>query len=165
MASWKSMHLPKQEVQKMGFSPGAGKISWGRKWQHTAIFLSGESRRQRNSPWGCKESHTAEGRAWPSTAWCNLYAIYQTAAMCYAVLNRPVISGSFRHHGLYTTRFFCSWGFSRQGYWSQLPSPPTGDLPNPRIEPKSPTLQADSLQTKPPGKLSSSYSNSYIDII
>ena len=35
--------------------------------------------------------------------------------------------------------------FSRQEYWSELPFPPPGDLPNPGIEPRSPTLQADSL--------------------
>ena len=38
-----------------------------------------------------------------------------------------------------------SMGFSRQEYWSGLPCPPLGDLPNPGIEPRSPTLQADSL--------------------
>ena len=38
-----------------------------------------------------------------------------------------------------------SMEFSRQEYWSGLPYPPPGDLPNPRIKPASPTLQADSL--------------------
>ena len=42
--------------------------------------------------------------------------------------------------------------FSRQEYWSEWPFPSPGDLPNPRIEPRSPTLQADSLLSKPPGK-------------
>ena len=37
---------------------------------------------------------------------------------------------------------------SRQGYWSRLPFPSPGDLPNPGIEPRSPTLQADSLLTE-----------------
>ena len=37
-----------------------------------------------------------------------------------------------------------SMGFSRQEYWSGLPCPPPGDLPNPDIESRSPTLQADS---------------------
>ena len=36
-------------------------------------------------------------------------------------------------------------GFSRQKYWSGLPCPPPGDLPNPGIKPRSPPLQADSL--------------------
>ena len=35
--------------------------------------------------------------------------------------------------------------FSRQDYWSGVPYPPPGDLPNPRIEPTSPALQAGSL--------------------
>ena len=41
-----------------------------------------------------------------------------------------------------------SMGFSRQEYWSGLPRPASGDLPNPGIEPRSPVappLQADSL--------------------
>ena len=38
-----------------------------------------------------------------------------------------------------------SMGFSRQEYWSGLPLPTPGDLPDPGIEPRSPALQADSL--------------------
>ena len=37
-----------------------------------------------------------------------------------------------------------SMGFSRQEYWSGLPFPSPGDLPDPGIEPGSPTLQAES---------------------
>ena len=40
-----------------------------------------------------------------------------------------------------------SMGFSWQEYWSGLPFPSTGDLPNPGIEPGSPAWQADSLVT------------------
>ena len=40
--------------------------------------------------------------------------------------------------------------FSRPEYWSGLLFPSCGDLPNPGIEPRSPTLQVDSLPTKPP---------------
>ena len=36
-------------------------------------------------------------------------------------------------------------GFSRQKYWSGLPFPSPGDLPEPGIDPSSPALQADSL--------------------
>ena len=43
-------------------------------------------------------------------------------------------------------------GFSRQEYWSGLPFPPAGDLPNPGIKLRSPSLQADSLPSEPPGK-------------
>ena len=48
-----------------------------------------------------------------------------------------------------------SMGFSRQEHWSGLPCPPPRDLPDPGIEPASPTtlaLQVDSLPTEPPGK-------------
>ena len=45
-----------------------------------------------------------------------------------------------------------SVGFSRQEYWSVLPFPSTGDLPNLGIEPRSSTLQADTLPSEPPGK-------------
>ena len=38
-----------------------------------------------------------------------------------------------------------SMGFSRQEYWSRLPFPPPGDLPDPGIEPRTPALQADSF--------------------
>ena len=43
-------------------------------------------------------------------------------------------------------------GFSRQEYWSGLPFPSPGDLPDPGIEPGSPTLEADALTSEPPGK-------------
>ena len=43
-------------------------------------------------------------------------------------------------------------GLPRQEYWSGLPCPPPGDLPNPGIELRSPALQADSLPAKPQGK-------------
>ena len=45
-----------------------------------------------------------------------------------------------------------SMGFSSQEYWSGLPFPSPKDLPNPRIEPGSPALQADALSSEPPGK-------------
>ena len=45
-----------------------------------------------------------------------------------------------------------SMGFSRQEYWSGLPVPSPGDLSDPGIKPRSPTLQADSLPPEPPGK-------------
>ena len=42
--------------------------------------------------------------------------------------------------------------FSRQEYWSGLPFPSPGDLPDPGIKPGSLALQADSLLSEPPGK-------------
>ena len=43
-------------------------------------------------------------------------------------------------------------GFSRQEYWSGLPFPSPGNLPDPGIEPWSPALEADALTSEPPGK-------------
>ena len=51
--------------------------------------------------------------------------------------SRPVVSASLQPQ------------FSRPEYWSGLPFPSPGDLPNPGIEPRSPTLQADSLLSEP----------------
>ena len=45
-----------------------------------------------------------------------------------------------------------SMEFSRQEYWSGLPFPSPGDLPDPGIEPGSSSLRADALPSKPPGK-------------
>ena len=45
-----------------------------------------------------------------------------------------------------------SMGFLRQDYWSRLPFPSPGNLPNPGIEPRSLTLYTDALPSKPPEK-------------
>ena len=44
-----------------------------------------------------------------------------------------------------------SMGFSRQEYWSGLPFPSPGDLPDPGVKTRSPVLQADSLPSEAPG--------------
>ena len=55
-----------------------------------------------------------------------------------------------------------SMGFSRQEYWSGLPFPSPGDLPNPGIEPWSPALEADALTSEPPGR--SGLVNSFLNL-
>ena len=45
-----------------------------------------------------------------------------------------------------------SMGFPRQEYWSGVPLPSPGDLPNPGIEHRSPALRADASPFEPPGK-------------
>ena len=69
-----------------------------------------------------------------------------------AVLSCSVVSTSLWPYGLQPARLFCPWEFSGQEYWSGLPCCPPEDLPNPGIEPRFPTLQADSLPTEPPRK-------------
>ena len=70
----------------------------------------------------------------------------------YVVLSCSVVSDFLQPHGLQHARLLCSWGFSRQEYWSGLPFPSSGDLSNPGIKPKSPALQADSLSSEPARK-------------
>ena len=70
---------------------------------------------------------------------------------CVPVLSHSVMSDSLWPHG---DQAPLSMGLSRQEYWSGLPCPPPADFPNPGIEPRSPTLQVDSLLSEPPGKLS-----------
>ena len=55
-------------------------------------------------------------------------------------------------HGPVTLQAPPSMGFSRQEYWSGLPFPSPGDLPDPGIEPASPALEVDPSTTEPPGK-------------
>ena len=61
--------------------------------------------------------------------------------------SHSVGSNSLRPQGLHSP-----WEFSRPEYWSGQPFPCPGDLPNPGTQPRSPTLQADSLPTEPQGK-------------
>ena len=86
--------------------------------------------------------------------WSNRKACHRNSGIFKHVCVRscPVVSDSLRPHGLWLTRFLHPWGFSRQEYWSGLLCPPPGDLPNPRIKPRCPSLQADSLPSEPRGK-------------
>ena len=71
---------------------------------------------------------------------------------CVLVLSHSVVSDSLRLHGLQPATVLCPLGFSRQEHWSGLPCPPAGDLCNPGIKPRCPSLQVDSLPSEPPGK-------------
>ena len=55
-------------------------------------------------------------------------------------------------HGLQPHQAPLSIGFTRQEYWSGLPFPSPGDLPDPGIKPMSPALAAGFFTTEPPGK-------------
>ena len=68
------------------------------------------------------------------------------------MISHSVVSDFLQPHGLQPARLFYPWGFFRQEYWSELPCPPLGDRPNPRIKPKSSALQIDSLPAESPGK-------------
>ena len=68
-------------------------------------------------------------------------------------VSHSVVSTSLWPHGRYVAHQGPpSMEFSRQEYWSGLPFPSPGDLPDPGIKPGSPALQADALPSEPPGK-------------
>ena len=91
-----------------------------------------------------------DGGAW----WSAIYGVTQSRTQ----LKRLSSSSSSSHVQLFATpwtlacRDPLSIGFSRQEYWRGLPFPSPGYLPNPGIDPRSPTLQASSLPAEPQGK-------------
>ena len=104
-----------------------------------------------------KGSFPIRDRTWVScissrffTAWPPRKPIM--CVLCCVVLSHSVMSDSLRTHRLQPTRLLCPWGFFRQEYWSRLPCPPPGHLLHTGIKPRSPSLQADSLPSDPPGK-------------
>ena len=119
-----------------GFHPWLWKIPWRRAWQPTPVFLSEKSQGQRSLV-GHKEQDMTEH--------ARIYC-YEHSEGC------SVFSRLFATTWMVTCQAPLSMEFSRQEYWSVLPLPPPGDLPNPGIEPGSQTLQADFLLSEPPGK-------------
>ena len=73
------------------------------------------------------------------------------ARVCCMCISQSAVFDSLQPYGLVAHQAPLSMGFSRQRYWSALPIP-SGDLPDPGIEPGFPTLQADSLLAEPPRK-------------
>ena len=83
-------------------------------------------------------------------------------SLIHSLINEWVICAMLSRVQLFTTPWTAahqaplSMGFSRQGYWSGVPLPVLGDLPDPGIEPASlmcPTLAGRFFATVPPGKL------------
>ena len=74
------------------------------------------------------------------------------------------MSNSFVTPWTVTCQAPLSMGFSRQEYWSGLSFPSPGDLPDPGIEPVSPSLVARFFTTEPPGKPTSLDCAGFIDL-
>ena len=70
--------------------------------------------------------------------------------MC--VFSHSVVSDSLRLQWTVAHQAPLSMGFSKQEYCSGLLCPPPRDRAKPAVKPRSPTLQADSLPSEPPGK-------------
>ena len=77
------------------------------------------------------------------------FRILYQGVLCVIVLVAQSVSDSLQPHELQAP---LSMEFPRQEYYSELPFPSPGDLPNPGIEPRSPAMQLDSLPSEPPGK-------------
>ena len=75
----------------------------------------------------------------------NNWAVYWESILLFSL---SVLSYTFATLWYVAHQAPLSIGFSRKEYWSGLPFPSPGDLPNPGIEPRSPALHADSLPTK-----------------
>ena len=76
----------------------------------------------------------------------------QAAARWVSMPVCSVVSGYFVIPWTVARRAPLSLGFPRREYWSGLPFPPSGDLPDPVIEPASPELAGGFFTTEPPGK-------------
>ena len=81
--------------------------------------------------------------------WIFILVLSRSCAVCLASQSCPTI---YHPMDCSLARLLIPWEFSRQEYWSGLPFSSSEDLPDPGIEPQSPTLQADSLPSEPPGK-------------
>ena len=81
--------------------------------------------------WNCRRSAWSRGSEWP-------------AVLDEVQWSRPVVSDSATPWAV-VYQASPSMEFSRQEYWSRLPSPSPGDLPDPGIKHRSPALQADAL--------------------
>ena len=76
-----------------------------------------------------------------------MVSVWLTSGYCCPSCSVAVMSSFWGTDGLKPLPM----GFPRQVYWSGLPFPFPGDLPDPGIESGSPALQADALPSEPPG--------------
>ena len=123
--------------------PGLGRFSGGghvNQLQYTCLENPhGQRSLAGCSPWGCKELDVTKHACKHTLISYDSRGLYYRGATLWTAPRQSPLS----------MRFF------RQEYWSGLPCPPPGDLPNPGIEPESHVYlhwQASSLPLVPPGK-------------
>ena len=144
--------------KETGFDPWVWKIPWKGKRQPTPVFLPGESHWQRSlvgySPWSREEVDTTEHREnsqkwWEETPEFNRQRFLlrvQTPDKARALRAKGFLLFSFSHVWLSRVH-----GISQQEYWSGLPFPPPGDLPDSEIEPRSLKLAGRFFTMEPLG--------------
>ena len=125
--------------KRCGSDPWVGKIPWRRAWQPAPAFLPGES------PWTDEPGKATVHRVTKSWTWLKWLSTHEVKL--FSRVQLFVIPWTIAYQAP------LSLGFSRQEYWSGLPFPSPGDLPNRGIEPGSPVLQADALPSEPPARM------------
>ena len=133
------------------FDPWIEKIPWRRVWQSTPVFLPGESHRERSL-------QATVHRVAKSWTWLKQLSMHFFNAWSKSISSgvqqlcpEDSLISKVKVKLLSCVRLFAppwtvayqappSMRFSRQEYWSGLPFPSPGDLPNPGIEPGSPAL-------------------------
>ena len=96
--------------------------------------------------------------AWTQLSWMRLGIFSWGLPVCMLSCVWLIVTPCTVAHVTVALQAPLSMGFSRQEYWDGLPCPPPGDLPDPGIEPRSPTLQEDTLPSEPPGNTMKYYS-------
>ena len=116
---------PRVRTQRVGGKKTYTVATWRNKWQSTSVFLPGKFHGQRSlagySPWSGNESDMTE----------RTYRVKVKSLSCVRLFATP---------WTVACQDPPSMGFSRQEYWSGLPFPSPGDLPDPGIELRSPAL-------------------------
>ena len=158
-------------TQKTWIQPLGQKDPWRNEWLPTPLFLPGEFHGEKSlavySPWACKNvRHDWATNTHGTIFSCFCNYIYVCVCVCVCVC--------IQHTQTHSSVLVCvlvaqpcptlcdpmdnslpaplPMEFSRQEYWSGLPFPSSGVLPNPGIESRSPAFQADSLPSEPPEK-------------
>ena len=141
-----------------GSIPGSERSPCRKKWQSTPVFLPGESHGWRSpagySPRGRKELDMTEQLHFHfifTTRYihnCVSFPLWPSCVILSgAIINCPLLFpisildpsnlGDSSSRVVYFCLFILFMGFSRQEYWSRLPFPSPGDLPDPGIEPRT----------------------------
>ena len=128
-------------IPRLGRSLGKGK---GYSLQYSGLENSMDY-----SPWGRKELDTTEQLSHSEEKGFSQHQPWKPVCVCDSLL---VMSDSLQPPSTVAHQAPLSIEFSMQGYWSVLPFPSPGDLPDPGVEARSTALQVDSWPSEPPGK-------------